>query len=477
MGDKYTAPGTNPFVLTAHDPFSTFGADVDTASYDIFRRDVNLGMLPQPASVRLEEYVNAFSYEYPAPAANAEHPFQVSLAAAAQALDRPTVLLRVGLQATKPPPQDKRPANLVYLVDVSGSMASADKLPLVQQVLRQTLDLLAPTDTVSIVTYAGDTRVRLPPTPVSQRALITAQIDGLHAGGGTYGAGGIDLAYQQANAGFIEGGINHVLLCTDGDFNVGPSSTQELLTLIRSKRNMGVTLTVLGFGVGNLNDTLMETISDAGDGVYGVISNEDQAARYVHDRLLSTIVHVAKDLKLQVEFNPDRVAAYRLLGYEDRAIADTDFRNDVVDAGEVGAGHRVTALYELVLTGQPVPMAAGAPAPVGGAASTLPREVAAGDLVLVKVRYKPVDAIDSTPAREVGFSLPNDEVSEGLMTADADLQWAAAVAAYAEILKRSPYADRSLLPEIERIVTTQALRDADRTEFTALFARAKPMLK
>ncbi len=274
-GDKYVAVGTNPFVTTSHDPLSTFAVDVDTASYDIFRRDVNLGTLPQPASVRLEEYVNDFPYDYPAPAAADSNPFTISLGAAAGMFDRGTALLRVGIQAFDPPPAQKRPANLVFLVDVSGSMQSEDKLPLVQRLLRDTLEILAPTDQVSIVTYAGDTRVRLGPTPVSDSARITDVIDGLSAGGSTYGAGGLTLAYEQARAAFIDGGINHIVLCTDGDFNVGPSSTTELLAIVKQQRDSGVTLTALGFGIGNLNDQMMEAISDAGNGIYGMISSAD----------------------------------------------------------------------------------------------------------------------------------------------------------------------------------------------------------
>src|SRR3954471_24723092 len=231
-GDKYAAVGTNPFVTTSYDPLSTFAVDVDTASYDIFRRDVNLGMLPQPASVRLEEYVNDFSYDYPAPTAADPYPFAISLSAAAGMFDRGTALLRVGIRAFDPPPSAKRPTNLVFLVDVSGSMHSDDKLPLVQRILRDTLEILAPTDTVSIVSYAGDTQVRLEPTPVSESARIVAVIDGLNAAGSTAGAAGLTLAYQQARAGYIDGGINHILLCTDGDFNVGPTTTDQLLALV-----------------------------------------------------------------------------------------------------------------------------------------------------------------------------------------------------------------------------------------------------
>jgi Ca-activated chloride channel homolog len=475
-GDRFTAPGTNPFVLANNDPFSTFAVDVDTASYDVFRRDVNRGLLPQPESVRLEEYVNAFPYDYGAPTPDDQAPFRVAVSAAAQVFDRGTVLLRVGVQGRKPPPLEKRPANLVFLVDVSGSMSAADKLPLVQKTLIETLGHLDPNDKVSIVTYAGDTRVRLRPTPVSSRAVIEDQIRGLSSGGGTNGAGGLNLAYQQAAAGFIDNGINHILLCTDGDFNLGPSSTKELVQIIREKRKTGITLTVLGYGVGNLNDDLMEAISNSGNGIYGVISDEQQMRRYVRERMLSTIIHIAKDVKIQVEFNSAAVDAYRLLGYENRAIADGDFRNDGVDAGEIGAGHQVTALYELVLAGGSIPQRPGAPAPRDSAPSTLPREVEAGTLVLVKVRWKPVGAAEASSASEVKQALGEHEVSEALAAADADLQWAAAVASFAEILKKSPYADRGQLPAIEQIVAAQAARDAGRSEFALLFAMARPRL-
>jgi Ca-activated chloride channel family protein len=478
-GDKYVAVGTNPFVTTSHDPLSTFAVDVDTASYDIFRRDVNLGMLPQPASVRLEEYVNDFSYDYPVPAAAEPKPFTISLGAASGLFNRGTALLRVGIQAFDPPAGDKRPTNLVFLVDVSGSMQTEDKLPLVQRILRDTLEILAPTDTVSIVSYAGDTQVRLQPTPVSESAKITAVIDGLDAAGSTAGAAGLTLAYDQARAGYIDGGINHILLCTDGDFNVGPATTDELLAIVKQQRDSGVTLTALGFGIGNLNDQMMEAISDAGNGVYGMISNPIQADRYASERMLSTLVHVANNMKVQVQFNPARVSAYRLLGYEDRAVADSDFRNDNVDGGEIGAGHRVTALYEVVATGQVVPTPTGAPDVVEGPPVTTDAQptFAADDAVRVSVRYQAVGDAADAPAHEVNVSLPSAALGTNLSAADADLRWAASVAAYAEILKQSPFADRSALPTIETVVTDQAGRDADRTEFAQLFAKAKPMLQ
>jgi Ca-activated chloride channel homolog len=476
-GDKYAAVGTNPFVVVAHDPLSTFGADVDTASYDLFRRDVNLGGLPQRASVRLEEYVNSFPYDYPAPGDDEPHPFRITLAAAPHLLSRGSGLLRVGIQATKPPPFQKKPANLVFLVDTSGSMMSPDKLPLVQYTLTQTLDVLDRTDVVSIVSYAGDVAVRLAPTPVSSRLDIERAIAGLTSGGSTNGAGGIQLAYQQAQQAFIQEGINHVVLCTDGDFNVGVSSTQGLVDLITEKRKTGITLTVLGYGIGNLNDSMMEAVSNKGNGIYGVISSQDHATRYVHERMLSTIEHVAKDMKIQVEFNPDLVYAYRLLGYENRAIADRDFRNDVIDAGEVGKGHRVTALYEFVATGRslPVPKSGDLP-PLDGAPYTGPREVASTDFVMVKVRYKAPDAVETDPAAEVAASMNPEAVIPDLSAGDLDLQWAIAIAGFAEILKGSPYGDTGHLEIIRQIANAQSHRDRDRAEFLDLLTKAWPRL-
>jgi Ca-activated chloride channel family protein len=470
-GDKYQPVGTNPFVMTAHDPFSTFAADVDTASYDIFRRDAQLGQLPSPSSVRLEEYVNYFSYSYLAPLPGTQHPFRVSLAAANQVFDRGTALLRVGVQATEPPPFVKKPTNLVFLLDVSGSMADFNKLPLVKETILATLDQLDDSDRVSIVTYSSTAQVLVPPTSMEMRSTIASVVAGLAAGGSTAGADGMGLAYAQAAVGFIPEGINHIVMCTDGDFNVGPSSTTELLNMIREKRKTGVTLTVLGFGSGNLNDAMMEAVADAGNGIYSVIIDVDSARKYAQEKILSTITHVAKDMKLQVEFNPDRVVAYRLLGYEDRAIADQNFRNDAVDAGEVGAGHRVTALYEVVMAGGTVPVAAGAPVPDDGEPSTLPREVGPDDFVLVKIRYKTVDADETTPAIEMSTSMPVALLSDQLGSADADMQWATAVAALAEILKTSPYADKSFVPTIRAIAASQASLDADRAEFATLLEK------
>ena len=365
---------------------------------------------------------------------------------------------------------------IIFVIDTSGSMRSADKLPLVQRLLVDSLHLLSPADTVSIVTYAGSTAVALPTTEASERDTIKQAINSLAAAGSTAGAGGIQLAYAEAEAGFVQGGVNHVILCTDGDFNVGTSDTDALVDLIEKEREGGVTFTALGFGSDNLNDAMMEAISNAGNGTYAVITDEQHAHDYVTDKLFSSLQFIAKDMKLQVEFNPEHVLAYRLLGYENRAIADQDFRVDTVDAGEIGSGHRVTALYELVLAGDELPNAPNAPEPEDGAEYEEPLEVQAEDLALVKVRYKDVDADADSPAYEVNQALAADAVAEDPDALDADFRWAVAIASFAELLKESPYANASWLPAIADEFDTQKGRDDARARFTELFTKARPLI-
>lgn len=476
-GDRYEAVGTNPFVMAAHDPFSTFAADVDTASYDIFVREATLGLLPAPESVRLEEYVNSFDYDYPAPPHGSEVPFAIDVAAAAHPFRPDIALLRVGILAADPPEFVQLPTNLVFLVDTSGSMQTPDRLPLAQRVILETLPQLGPNDTVSIVTYAGSTAVRLPPTPIRDRGLIEEAVHGLSANGSTDGASGIMLAYAQAEAGFIAGGFNHVVLCTDGDFNVGITSTEDLVRLIEDKRRSGVTLTALGFGRGNLNDAMMERVSNAGNGIYTVIVSEEHAIRYAREDILRTAHLVAQDMKLQVEFNPEHVLAYRLLGYENRAIDDEDFRDDVVDAGEVGAGHRVTALYEVVLVGQSIPVIEGAPAVVDGDPVAGERVIDPEELVRVRVRWKDLGASETDAAYETFASLTPAEVRETLdPSVDADFLWASAMAAFAELVKRNEYGDPTHLERIAEIVEAQASRDEDRGRFAVLLAAVRGRL-
>jgi Ca-activated chloride channel homolog len=473
-GDKYEAVGTNPFVMTSGDPQSTFAADVDTASYDIFRRDAKMNTLPKKESVRLEEFVNYFSYAYPAPPADSETPFKITLRGAPSAYS-PTTLFAVGIKGRELL-EEKKQANLVFLVDVSGSMSSANKLPLLKTMLVESLSILDSEDTISLVTYASGVRVVLPPTSVANAETISTAINNLKAGGATSGGAGIDLAYEQAMAAFIPGGVNHVLLCTDGDFNVGASSNADLLKLIEEKRKSGVTLTVLGFGSGNLNDSMMETISNAGNGIYAVITDADQAIAYVNNRLLSTFNQIAKDVKIQVEFNADHVFAYRLLGYENRALEDDQFIDDKVDAGEVGAGHTVTALYELVLTGGGVPEAQGAPAMFLGKGSDTELTVAAEELARVKIRYKAPDATEDDGATQIEAGFVSENIAASFEKADPDLQWAASVAAFAEILKQSPYANTVAVQTISTTMAKHAGTDADRLEFVGLLATALSLL-
>jgi len=471
MTEQFTDVGSNPFVVADIDPFSTFAADVDTASYDVFRRNMEQNAQLIPDSVRVEEFVNYFEYDYPAPAPSDEHPFKVDTAFAQNPFGRDTLLVRVGIQALQPQPDQRKQANLVFLVDTSGSMQSADKLPLVQYLLTHSLEVLNTDDKVSIVTYSGNVSVALAPTPVVEKDKIRAAIASLAAGGGTNGAGGIQLAYKQAEDQFIQDGINHVVLCTDGDFNIGISNTDELVTLIKDKRTSGITLTALGFGLGNLNDAMMEKVSNAGNGMYSVITSQTQASRYAEDRMLRTFLHVAKDMKIQVEWNPELVEGYRLIGYEDRAIADMDFRDDAVDAGEVGAGHRVTALYEVVPKGKEIPKVVGARIDMRAEKEPGERELDTDDMILVKVRYKKPGAGETDEAREVVLRAAGSDVPS-FDEADDNLRYSAAIAAFAEILKNSPYAAGDKLELLREVFEEQQERDIERKEFLTLFDKA-----
>ena len=475
-GGSFEPVGTNPFVMADHDPLSTFAVDVDTASYDIFRQYMGWGQLPPADSVRLEEFVNYFSYADEAPTYDDPVPFSISLEAAPGLVSPETTLVRVGIQGREQSPFEKKPASLVFLIDSSGSMSASNKLPLVKVILSEAVEVLEPTDTVAIVSYAGSTKVALTPTPASSGETIVAALDGLSAGGSTWGEGGINLAYQQAEAGFIEGGINHVILCTDGDFNVGTSGDADLVSLIEEKRKTGITLTVLGFGMDNLNDSMMEKLSNAGNGTYAVIANQDQAVSYAHDRLLSSIEHIAQDVKIQVVWNPAKVLAYRLLGYENRAIADVDFTNDKVDAGEIGAGHHVTALYEVIPVGGSVPEVEGAPEVEAGAAFDGAMDALEDELCRVKVRYKQPGATEEDPAAEVAMGLVADAVLGSLDDASADLRWAAGVAAFAEVLKQSPYAAPAKLDTIREALAGAQGLDVDRNELVSLFDQARGVL-
>lgn len=334
---------------TADDHVSTFSVDVDTASYSLVRRALQGGLDVPTASVRLEEMINYFDYDYPAPDADADVPFSVTTELGACPWNPDHSLLQVGLrgkQASLPPGTGR---NLVLLIDTSGSMRGPDRLGLIQRAVGELTEHLSADDRISIVTYASDAGLVLPPTPGDRRAEILDALETMHPGGGTHGSGGIDLAYATAQSQLIEGGINRVVLMTDGDFNVGVSDHDELVAMIERKREAGVSLSVLGFGFGNMRDGTMEQLADHGNGNYAYIDSIFEARKVFIDEASSTFVTIAKDVKLQTTFDPDRVASFRLVGYDNRILADEDFADDRKDAGEVGAGHTVTALYEVQL--------------------------------------------------------------------------------------------------------------------------------
>lgn len=449
--EKEVVPA-NPFVLTKADPFSTFAADVDTASYDNFLQYIGMGLLPPSTSVRLEEFVNAFDYKDSRPAPGSAHPFAVHVEAARSPFSPKTRLVRIGIAGKDFADLEKKAVNLVFLVDVSGSMSASNKLPAARELIKAAIDVLAPTDTIAIVKYASGVSVTLAPTKAAEKAKIVAAANALKSGGSTNGAGGIQLAYQQAEAAKIEG-INHVVLCTDGDFNIGVSSTTALVKLIEEKRKLGITLTALGFGGPGYNDAMMEAVSNAGDGIYASIANAEAAVAYAKDGLLASIVHIAKDVKLQVEWNPMVVHAWRLLGYENRALTDIEFLQDEVDAGEIGAGHKVTALYEIVLEPDALPQPDGAPQVIGtgkladASGAEIKPEIQDTEVVRAKVRYKLPGAQPSDPSLQVHAALDATAVADDqlidLAKASPSLRWAVGIAAMAERLKGSPFRSKA----------------------------------
>lgn len=425
--EQYQNYPDNPVFAVSETPVSTFSIDVDTGSYANVRRFLNGGQLPPKDAVRLEELVNYFPYAYPLPQGDA--PFGVSTELAVTPWNPQTRLLRIAIKASDRSVEELPPANLVFLVDVSGSMHRREGLPMVQGTLKLLVDQLRPQDRVSLVTYAGATQVVLDSTPGSDKAKIRAAIDQLTAGGSTAGESGIQLAYQQASKHLIEGGINRILLATDGDFNVGISDFDSLKQLAADKRKTGVSLTTLGFGVDNYNERLMEQLADAGNGNYAYIDNLREARKVLVDQLASTLATVASDVKLQLEFNPAEVSEYRLLGYENRALKREDFSNDKVDAGEIGAGHTVTALYEIVPAG-----GKGWLEPLRYQSSAQPAGKS-GELAWLRIRYK---APGEASSRLLERSIARNE-AKPVAAASEDLRFAAAVAAFAQQLKDGRY--------------------------------------
>lgn len=434
--EQYQTLVDNPIQSVAVAPVSTFSADVDTGAYANVRRLLNQGRLPPEGAVRLEEMVNYFPYDYALPTDGS--PFGVTTELAASPWNPHTRLLRIGIKASDRAVEQLAPANLVFLVDVSGSMDRREGLPLVKSTLKLLVDQLREQDRVSLVVYAGESRVVLEPTSGREKTKIRTAIDQLTAGGSTAGASGIELAYQQAQRAFIPKGINRVLLATDGDFNVGISDFDSLKQMAVDKRKTGVSLTTLGFGVDNYNEQLMEQLADAGDGNYAYIDNLREARKVLVDQLGSTLATMAKNVKLQVEFNPAQVSEYRLLGYENRALKREDFSNDKVDAGEIGAGHTVTALYEIVPAGEKgwlEPLRYGKPSAVVAGKN--------GEMAMLRVRYQPPEGGNSR--------LIERPITDSVKPASDDLRFAAAVAAFSQQLKDGRYTGEFSLKDTEAL--------------------------
>ena len=463
--EQYQKLADNPVHAVAETPVSTFSIDVDTGSYANVRRLLNGGQLPPPDAVRLEELVNYFPYAYPLP--KGDVPFGVHTELAVTPWNPHSRLLRIAIKASDLRVEALPAANLVFLVDVSGSMDRREGLPMVQSTLKLLVEQLRAQDRVSLVVYAGSSSVALEPTAGSEKAKIRAAIDQLTAGGSTAGESGIQLAYQQAQRGFIKGGINRILLATDGDFNVGISDFDSLKQLAADKRKTGISLTTLGFGTDNYNEQLMEQLADAGDGNYAYIDTLREARKVLVDQLSSTLATVASDVKIQVEFNPAQVSEYRLLGYENRALKREDFSNDKVDAGEIGAGHTVTALYEVVPVGSKGWLEPLRYQPAAKAAKQ------DGELAWLRIRYK-------TPGQGISQLLEQPVHAadvRALSQASEDLRFAAAVAAFAQQLTGATYTGRFSLADSAELARTAKGEDRFglRSEFVQLVELAQSL--
>ncbi|MDA1194998.1 MAG: VWA domain-containing protein [Planctomycetota bacterium] len=441
--ESYDEIAENPFLRVVDTPLSTLAVDVDTASYSNVRRMLNAGQRPPAGAIRLEELVNYFPYDYAAPSDNT--PFAVHVDVAECPWTPAHQLVRIGMKG-KTFEEGQRPAcNLVFLLDVSGSMDQPNKLPLVKRSIRLLLERLGARDRIAIVVYAGAAGLVLPSTEATNEEAILRAIDDLEAGGSTNGAEGINLAYATAVKHFKPGGVNRVILATDGDFNVGITDQSRLVRLIQEKARQGVFLTVLGFGMGNYKDSTLEKLADKGNGAYGYIDDIAEARKILVEQAGGTLVTIAKDVKIQVEFNPAQASAYRLLGYENRLLAKEDFNDDQKDAGEIGAGHTVTAFYEVVPVGVPVSVPQVDPSryqPV----RTAEQGTTNDELLFVKVRYKDPQAETS---RLLSCAVPAK--AQPFDSAPADFRFAASVASFGMLLRDSPHRGTSSYDDVLRV--------------------------
>jgi Ca-activated chloride channel family protein len=461
--EEYGRFEENAFLKVADNPLSTFSIDVDRASYSNIRRFLRDGQRPPRDAVRIEEMVNYFTYDYPEPAAG--QPFSVTTELARAPWNEKNRLLLVGLQGRRIKTADLPPNNLVFLIDVSGSMESADKLPLLKRSIDLLINELRPQDRVAIVVYAGNAGLVLPSTPGSNKGAISAAIQQLEAGGSTAGGEGIQLAYDVAKQNFLENGNNRVILATDGDFNVGVSSDGELEQLIESKRRDRIFLTVLGFGTGNIKDSKMELLADKGNGNYAYVDSLSEARKVLVEEMGATLFTIAKDVKIQIEFNPAHVAAYRLIGYENRLLRKEDFNDDKKDAGDIGAGHSVTALYEIVPPGGAIP----------GEASVDPLKYQAQtaksspEMLTLKLRYKDPDSETSKLIAQPLLDAHGD-----ITTASDNLRFAAAVAELGMLLRDSKFKGDASYDEVRQLAQKSLGSDEEgyRADFLSMVAAA-----
>ena len=468
--ETYKEIKENSFVAVAQQPVTTFSADVDRAAYANVRRIIGYGQIPPKDAVRIEEMVNYFDYDYPAPEEGSVSPLRVSPELAPAPWNPNHLLLRIGLQAKKIDLAKAPPSNIVFLIDVSGSMDEENKLPLLKSSFKMLLGQLRPDDKIAIVTYANGTKVALPSTSVKDKEKIIKVLDNLYASGGTSGGRGIQLAYEQAQKSFIKNGNNRIILATDGDFNIGINNTTDLEKFIEKQRESGIYMSVLGFGIGNYRDDMAETIADKGNGNYAYIDNITEAKKVLVNELSGTLFAVAKDVKLQLEFNPKYVKEYKLIGYENRMLANEDFTNDKKDAGEIGAGHTVTALYELVPSDGKVAQS------LRYQSQELNEKGKGNELGFLKIRYKDPKVKD---AKSVEITEPLVFNKKALKETSTDYRFAASVAEFGILLRDNSNKANATYDQVIELAEGAIGKDPEgyRKEFVRLVKSVKMLPK
>ena len=468
--ETYKEIKENSFVAVAQQPVTTFSADVDRAAYANVRRIIGYGQIPPKDAVRIEEMVNYFDYDYPTPEEGSTSPLWVSPELAPAPWNPTHLLLRIGLQAKKIDLAKAPPSNIVFLIDVSGSMDEENKLPLLKSSFKMLLGQLRPDDKIAIVTYANGTKVALPSTSVKDKEKIIKVLDNLYASGGTSGGRGIQLAYEQAQKSFIKNGNNRIILATDGDFNIGINNTTDLEKFIEKQRESRIYMSVLGFGIGNYRDDMAETIADKGNGNYAYIDNITEAKKVLVNELSGTLFAVAKDVKLQLEFNPKYVKEYKLIGYENRMLANEDFTNDKKDAGEIGAGHTVTALYELVPSDGKVAQS------LRYQSQELNEKGKGNELGFLKIRYKDPKVKD---AKSVEITEPLVFNKKALKETSTDYRFAASVAEFGILLRDNSNKANATYDQVIELAEGAIGKDPEgyRKEFVRLVKSVKMLPK